>query len=126
MNRSWLLGSALGFIFVMIALIGGCGQKRLHEVGGMPMEQAIEEANTRADHEALADHYQQEADALMEKAETHEKMAEKYAKTDYPKLGMEGEGERHCRSLARKYREAAEENLALAKMHRQLAEEAPE
>lgn len=88
------------------------------------MDTMIQSATTKADHEALAKHYEQEAKALQAKAADYRRMAETYPRTGgyvarQPTLPL------HWEALASKYEEAARENLELAKQHRQLAEEAP-
>jgi hypothetical protein len=95
-------------------------------VGEMPhdMNAMIQSATTKADHEALAMHYEQEAKALQAKAAEHREMARAYAKsTLYGK--MQSSLLQHCDILASQYQRAADENLELAKQHRRLAEGAP-
>ena len=88
------------------------------------MEPLIRNARTKADHEALAAHYEEEAKALEGKAAEHERFAQVYAgQLDSPRVKLNQP--QHCRNLAAKYREAAAENLELAKEHHQLAEAAP-
>ena len=88
------------------------------------MDTMIQSATTKADHEALAMHYEQEAKALQAKAAEHRAMAQAYAKSG-AFVRTKSNLLQHCDTLASKYREAAEENLELAKQHRQLAGEAP-
>jgi hypothetical protein len=94
-------------------------------VGKMPhdMETVIQSATTKADHEALAAHYEQEAKALQDKATEHERMAQAYTKSVYPR--MKTSLAQHCATIATKYREAAKENRELAREHHELAAEAP-
>jgi hypothetical protein len=86
----------------------------------MPLEQMIESAKTKADHESLAAYYEEEAMLLQEDAEQHERTAKSYEKMDNY-FGYSGMLVQHCNHIATKYREAAEENWALAKLHRDLA-----
>jgi DNA mismatch repair ATPase MutL len=83
------------------------------------LEQKIVGAQTRADHESMAASYEQEAKALQAKAEEHRQMAKAYGKTGY--LKEKRNLAQHCDSLVKKYQAAAKENLALAKIHRELA-----
>jgi hypothetical protein len=88
------------------------------------MDTMIQSATTKADHEALATHYEQEAQALQAKAADHRRMAQAYFKSGgyaVTKTNLT----QHCDALVTTYQEAARENLELAKQHRQLAEEAP-
>lgn len=81
----------------------------------------IEGAKTREDHAALADFYEKEAASARAKAELHARM-----ETSYRKLGGGAVEklhlDRHCRSLAEAARRLAEENEAMAKAHRSIAE----
>lgn len=113
----WLL--IFGAILV---LAFGCAPvgKMTHD-----MDQWIKGAQTRADHEALAKHYEQEAKAAMEKAEQMRKMADTYNRTSgYAKI--KGNLAVHCNAIAREYENAGREYLELANLHRQLAAEAQE
>ncbi len=110
-----------GLIAGVVLVVTACTPvgKMAHEIGPM-----IENARTKADHQALAAHYEQEAQALQDKAAAHETMAQTYQRGAYGKTGTTLSG--HCEFLARTYREAAKENLELAKEHHKLAETAPE
>jgi hypothetical protein len=85
---------------------------------------AIENARTRANHEALAESYEQEAEALRQKEEQHRKLLAAYEKSGGYEA-VKGGMIQHCNYLIRKYHELVEENLAMAKMHRQAAVKAP-
>ena len=107
-------------MFAVLALVGACTP-----VGKMPhdMTAVIQSATTKADHEALAKHYQDEAKALQAKAAEHQQMEQAYAKMG-SKVGTSLA--QHCSMLAARYQEAANENLELAKQHRELAAQAPQ
>lgn len=85
------------------------------------IETLIETAKTKAAHEAIAAHYEQDAATLRAKAEEHARLALLYAR------GLEGghgQGQRlseHCQGLAEKLRAAAEDSIELARLHRELA-----
>jgi len=110
---------------IPVAIIGtvliGCAVTQSNAVTGMPMEEMIQSAKTKADHEALAKHYEDEASAFQAKAEEHKRMAGAYRN-----VGKGGGAAfvGHCDRLIAQYQEAAKENLELAKLHRQMAEEA--
>jgi hypothetical protein len=84
----------------------------------------IQEAETKADHEALAAHYEEEAARLQDKAIEHRRMAKVYARGIVYRARRNTLVE-HCEFLASKYQEVAGETLGLAKLHRQFAAEAP-
>ena len=89
------------------------------------MDTMIQSATTKADHVALATHYEQEAKAMQDKAAEHRSMAQAYAKSGGYAVTAKGNALQHCDALASTYQQAANENLELAKQHRQLAEQAP-
>ena len=111
-------------VFISLAallLVSACARpvgKMAHD-----MDTMIQNASTKADHEALATHYEQEAKALQAKAADHRRMAEAYAKNGYIKTKTNLV--QHCNLLTSKYQEAASEYSELAKQHRQLAAEGP-
>ena len=86
------------------------------------MVQKIETAKTRADHEALAAFYEQEAKTAQAKAEEHKEMAKSYSKIGH--LVEKHNILQHCDRLVKDYEAAAKENLALAKLQRELAAKA--
>lgn len=112
---------------VVVFLISsiGLGQRVWSQGAIAPeqLDQSIIEAKSKADHESLAQYFEQEAKDLEEKAKRHQKLAEDYEKGgSYEKV--KGFMLQHCNAMIRNYRQAAEDNLALAKMHRELAAEA--
>ena len=90
---------------------------------GASLEQGIESAKTKADHEAIAVLYEQEAKTLQEKAEKHLGLANRYGSLGSYETVKGGMVE-HCNAIARKYQEAAKEYLELAKLHREMAAQA--
>ena len=88
------------------------------------LEQMISTAKSKADHEALAAHYEAEAKQALDQAERHLKMEK-----DYRVLEIGSKGPKfsvHCKNLVAKYQEAAEENRQLADLHHQMATQAAE
>lgn len=104
---------------VALALLSGCAPMNPHP---MPMETAIQSAKTKADHEALAAHYEQAADEARQKVEEHKKLLNEYLRAPYLH-GKHAIGfKTHCEYLIDLYSKAVDENLAMAKMHREIAE----
>ncbi|WP_077729686.1 hypothetical protein [Methylocaldum sp. 14B] len=104
---------------VALALLSGCAPMNPHP---MPMEAAIQSAKTKADHEALAAHYEQAADEARQKVEEHKKLLAEYLRAPYLH-GKHAIGfKTHCEYLIDLYSKAADENLAMAKLHREIAE----
>ncbi|HSE67403.1 MAG TPA: hypothetical protein VLB12_10465 [Gemmatimonadales bacterium] len=108
------------FIAGTLLLFSACAVGRMtHD-----MDSRIQSATTKADHVALATHYEQEAQTMQDKAAEHRNMAQAYAKSGGYAV-TKGNALQHCNALASTYQQAAGENLELAKQHRQLAEQAP-
>ena len=88
------------------------------------LEQMISTAKSKAEHEALAAHYEAEAKQALERAERHLLMEK-----NYRVLESGGKGPKfsvHCKNLVAKYQEAAEENRQLSDLHHQMATQAAE
>ena len=125
MNQRWLVLAAA------VLILGGCPAEGPVKSAGL--EQKIEAARTRADHQEIAAAYEQQAGIDREAMERHRKLARAYEQGWVwapPRAGGVSSGRRenqrliaHCENLARMYQQAAEENLALAKQHRQMAAE---
>ena len=87
------------------------------------VQQQIETARSRADHEALAKHYSGEAAAARAKVAEHRQMAAGYQ-------GMIGGGRggggmaAHCNAIASSFEGIAAQLDAMAAGHRQMAEQA--
>jgi hypothetical protein len=83
----------------------------------------IQTAKTRADHEAIASVYEQQARADRAAANEHKRMEKLYkafSEAD-PTWSSSGQTPEHCQNLASIYQEAAQEHDALAELHRQVA-----
>ncbi len=83
----------------------------------------IASAKTAADHEAIAAEYEQEAKDLDEKAALHADMAKHYGMDQYahqrkPSL------KKHCEDLSASLKKSAEQAREMAKLHRQMAQQA--
>ena len=113
-------------VFVILATLGllaSCANIDHHP---MDMTSAVRNAKTKADHNALAKHYEDAAQRMQAKAKAQEnQLAEYEAHGSY--YGRQTEDlKEHTRALARLYQEAADANTSMAKSHRQMAEQAKE
>ena len=109
---------------VMFLAIASVPVILMADVTEQNMEQMISTAKSKADHEALAAHYEAEAKQALELAERHLKMEK-----DYRVLEIGSKGPKfsvHCKNLVAKYQEAAEESRLLADLHHQMATQAAE
>ena len=116
----WLM---VGGVLAALTCLFGCERDTNHDVRA-ELEQAIRRAETKADHHALAAYYTEEARLFQRDATWQERIAKVYGTSTYPKA-KEGAMQRYD-AMARKSREMAGENSALARIHRQLADEAPQ
>ena len=87
------------------------------------LQQRIEAAHTRADHQALAAYYNGEAAAARAKAAEHREMIKAYHKQV---AGGHGNANMatHCNSLITGYESIAADYERMATSHRQMAEQA--
>ena len=104
-------------LLLTLGLLSACAEMDPHP---MDMSQAVQDAKTKADHEALAQHYEQAANDMQLKVDEHEKLLSKYESHAYL-YGRQAEDlKAHCRNLINIYEKAVEANLNMAKMHRQM------
>jgi type IV pilus biogenesis protein CpaD/CtpE len=125
-NQRWFDAGLVVLAAAVVLTLGGCATQTpvSPTMGkGDGLEQRIESARTRADHEAIASVYEQQAGADKASSERHRGLARAYARAGNPRVPTNPALISHCETLARTYEQAADENLALAKMHRQLAAE---
>jgi hypothetical protein len=85
------------------------------------LDQAITDAKTPADHEAIAAYYEQEATETKKKADLHRGTAESYRKLNIAKpVGMAN----MCDGIAAMWDKIAADYSKLAKDHREMAKKA--
>lgn len=106
-----------------IALLGLLGSCTINP-HPMDMTQAVQRASTRSDHAALAKHYEDAAKEMQTKVDEHKKLLAQYQakKALYGKHAQDLMN--HCQGLIRIYEQAAAENMAMVKSHREMAAEA--
>ncbi|WP_027156521.1 hypothetical protein [Methylobacter luteus] len=104
-------------LLLAIGLATACTERVSHP---MDMSQALENAASNADHEALAKHYEDAAREIQLKADEHKKLLSHYEAKGYVYGKQALDLQTHCRGLINAYEKAAEENLEMAKLHRQM------
>ncbi len=104
-------------LFLTLGLLAACAEMNPHP---MDMNQAVQNAKTKADHEALAEHYEEAAKEMQLKVEEHKKLLSQYQSKSYLYGRQAEDFKAHCERLIDVYEKAAEENLEMAKMHRQM------
>lgn len=108
-------------ILVMLAIgLNACTMEQKHHAMA---EDLIATAKTKSDHEAIAAHYEQQADDALNKAEQMRNHLEGYESGTITMIPRQKDAFiQHCEALISRYNEIAEENQALAKLHYEIAE----
>lgn len=119
-------GTAIrGLSLVLLLAIAGPGLAIELDAADLP--NAIENAETPADHEALATYFEAEAKEARAMAERHRKMAATYRNLRKPaglkgvRARLERTMPRHCDELVARYDSAAKDYEAMAAEHREAA-----
>ena len=114
------------FLGLVPVLLGGCTSPHYiatHE----QVEQRIANARTRADHQGLAQFFDQEAQEAKKRAEKHRAMSKRYTDPVWTGRGSwEVQLRGHCDTLVGLYEKAEQENKAMAALHREIAAETNE
>jgi hypothetical protein len=110
---------ALLAILAILGLLVACAERSPHP---MDMTAAVQSAKTRADHEALAEHYEQAAKDAEAKVEEHKKLLDRYKARSYLYGKQASTFQTHCEALIRSYEQVATANSQMAKLHRDMAE----
>jgi hypothetical protein len=112
--------NTLIILLLTLGLLSACAGFDPHS---MDMNQAVHNAKTKADHEALAQHYEGVAKEMQLKVEEHKKTLTEYQREPWLLGKQQAAGfDVHCKNLINIYEKAAEENLEMAKMHREMAQ----
>jgi len=103
---------------LLVGILVACSEMKTHP---MDMSQAVQSASTKADHEALAKHYDEVADEMQAKVDEHKKLLADYHANSY-KWGRQGPMfEEHCKMLINAYENAVAANRGMAEAHRAMA-----
>ncbi|MEW6037173.1 MAG: hypothetical protein AB1648_02820 [Pseudomonadota bacterium] len=108
-------------VALTLGLLASCAQPNPHP---MDMTAAVQSAKTRADHEALAAHYEQAAKDAAIKIDEHKQLLDQYKTRGYLYGKQALNFQSHCEAIIRSYQQIANDNSEMAKMHLQLAESA--
>ncbi len=104
-------------LLLTVGLVSACAEMNPHP---MDMNLAVQNATSKADHEELAKHYEEAAEEMRVKVEEHKKLLRQYQSKSYLYGRQAQDFKAHCERLIDVYEKAAEENLSMAKMHRQM------
>ncbi|WP_411725927.1 hypothetical protein [Methyloglobulus sp.] len=104
-------------LLLALGLLTACAKMNPHP---MDMSVAVRNAGSKADHEALAQHYEVVANEMQLKVDEHKKLLSQYESKSYLYGRQAQSFKDHCQWLINAYEKAVEENLEMAKMHRQM------
>ncbi|WP_394753540.1 hypothetical protein [Crenothrix sp.] len=104
-------------LLLTFGLLAACSEMNPHP---MDMSLAVQNAESKADHEALAKHYEEAAKEMQSKVEEHKKLLSQYQSKSYLYGRQAQDLKMHCQRLIDVYEKAAEENLNMANMHHQM------
>jgi len=104
-------------LLLALGLLTACAEMNPHS---MDMSQAVQSATSKADHEALAKHYDEAADEMQLKVDEHKKLLSQYESKAYL-YGRQAEDlKAHCQELITVYEKAVAANRKMAAIHRQM------
>ncbi len=115
--------AVLTFIGLFVSFISFASFAQIDDPHPMDMTEAIENAKTSADHEELANYYEDAAKDMQLNAQEHKKKLEKYKIKSHIYGKPAQRLQAHCERLIHIYEQAAEENKNLADSHRKMAAE---
>jgi hypothetical protein len=110
----------VGFVVIAFGALLSIAGTRILAAEDFDLDKAIATAKTPTDHEAIAAYFDKEAAEAQAKADNHAKMEEAYKKLGAALVEKQHLDE-HCDKLSAGYAQAAKENRALAKAHRDMA-----
>jgi hypothetical protein len=108
-------------LLITLGLLASCAHIDPHP---MDMTQAEHSAKTRADHNALARHYEEAAKAMQARAEAEKKMLTEFQNHAYYYGRQTEDLKEHSEALIRLYEQAADANMRMAKSHQRMAGQA--
>jgi hypothetical protein len=128
MKSKMLVGTLSALILALaIPLVGAAQNKAPRSWTTKDLKQAIATAKTAADHKNIALYYTNDAERLEAPAKEHVELAELYRKSPNlheQKHPMSADTAAHCEWLAARYREMAQKDRDLAKLHEEMAKPA--
>jgi hypothetical protein len=104
-------------LLLVLGSLTACSEMNPHP---MDMTQAVQNAKSNADHEALAKRYEEAAKEMQLKAEEHKKLLSQYESKSYLYGRHAQSFKDHCQALINAYEKASEAGLSMANMYRQM------
>jgi len=123
MNMDWKSLRRIAAALLLGLVLAGCASGP-NAAPSPELQQRIEAARTRSDHEALATYYDREAASARAFAVEHRRMARSYQ--GYVASGRGGASmPAHCNAIVSQFESIAAEYDGMAAEHRQMAKSAP-
>lgn len=126
MSTRSLTLAAVGTVLLALGASPYAAAQEHAESSGMSIDHQVEMAKTKADHEAVAKRFEDEAAQLEKQAGEHERLARRYRggigvgpKTNAESLAN------HCDNFVKNIRASANEAREMAKLHRGMAQQLP-
>ena len=116
------LGKYIG-ILSMLGLLSSCAQTGALQAENAQIRKAAESARTSADHNRLAQSYQNSAKELRLKAEEQKKLLQHYEEKSYLYGRQAQDNKSHTSALLSKYERAVEDTVKQAAYHQNMAAE---
>ena len=120
--KAGLLTAAVAVLAVLISAPAGAQSKTISQ---KELKNLIAHAETKADHERIAQYFDAEAAKYAAEAKQHDELAGIYQKST-PSAKPPGPSQtfNHCDALSKSLQKAADDARALAAEHREMAHEA--
>lgn len=109
----------LSIVLSITGLLASCAQPDPHP---MNMTAAVQSAKSKADHEALAAHYEAAAQDMRARFQEHQRLLSEYKSAPWLYGRQSQSFQTHCAKLVGIYGQAVDENMEMAKMHREMAQ----
>lgn len=110
-------------ILSALGLLASCAQMSPLEAQNDSIHRAGKSAKTYADHDKLANQYQNTAKEMLTKAEEQKKLLQHYEEKSYLYGRQAQDKQSHTSALLHKYERTAKEDLKQAAFHQQMASE---
>lgn len=125
--KAAVLTAAVAVLAVFVSVPAGTAAEKGKLLTQKELKNLIANAETKADHERIAQHFDAEAAKYEAEAKDHGELAPFYQRNPDPTISKHPGSPRsfqHCDSLSKELQQAAADARALATEHRQMANEA--
>jgi hypothetical protein len=126
MKRTFgIFAVALVLVISVVGFSSAAQQQKPEKLTKKQLLSLIATAKTPAEHQRIAEFYQEKAQEYLAQAKEHEEMAEAYKKSPMTNSSKFAAGTvNHCEYFAQSFKEMAAKMQDLANMHEQMAKDA--